>query len=408
MSYYSPFSGPFSVYPVPSPPVIVTEPDTDDTIDIGSASKRYKTSYIVDMISTTTETGTLTATTVNTAGLSATTGTITTLTATTVNTTGLAATTINLNGTDLTTELSTVVSCTHPTVVTDHVVVWQTGSSPFLVKDTGIVSNNVVQTDGSVISLHHIPHQTLNGTQLVVQDSGLSSTSVVIGSGATTAGHLASFSNTTATGIDDSTIDEATVVINTGTSTTGNVAVFTDGSGKIIQDGGPLPTPIPPTVQAIFSLNLANPVTVTNTTAYSTVLAPGLGSLTIAPNQTQAGSMFLIYGSSRANINAATSVTFSLTIDNQQTGPTYTSAGGAGGLQFNHEIRLFLDAAETTAFLDWIISSPAFTPPIVFQVPHPASWDSTVSHVLDFQVQWSIADPGNQISNQSFLIQQSF
>ena len=48
MTYFSPFVGPYSNFPVPDN-VIVQEPNLDNTIEIGRPSKRYKTIYVAEV-----------------------------------------------------------------------------------------------------------------------------------------------------------------------------------------------------------------------------------------------------------------------------------------------------------------------------------------------------------------------
>lgn len=67
MSYYSPFTGPFTPVPIPTE-VIVQVPDVDNDVEIGRPTKRYKTIYVTDVKSTDVETDNLDVTDVAVSG----------------------------------------------------------------------------------------------------------------------------------------------------------------------------------------------------------------------------------------------------------------------------------------------------------------------------------------------------
>lgn len=162
-------------------------------------------------------------------------------------------------------------------------------------------------------------------------------------------------------------------------------------------------------VRSIFSLFPTGPVNITNTTVISTVLGPGLGSLSFAPHSTQGGTVLQLTGSTRANIKDGDAVQFFLVNGSDiGSGPTYTNSSGGdqGGLQLHHTITVYI-LANFDVFLDWTMASSDLTDPQVFQSP-ASMWDIAAANTLDFQVQWSVADPGDEIYCQSMLVTQSF
>lgn len=174
MTYYSQFTGPFSPFPIP-PSVIVTVPATDNTIDIGAPTKRYKAEYVVTVHTTDVETSTLTAST------------------------SITTPAITLNGVDLATEINAKADGPGSSVA-GNIATWadaggenlaDSGVAPssFLLKSGGTMTgdldmagfqlsnlNNVTGVVGAInfqstldMNTHNIDHvQTLTATTSVV------------------------------------------------------------------------------------------------------------------------------------------------------------------------------------------------------------------------------------------------
>jgi hypothetical protein len=130
--------------------------------------------------------------------------------------------------------------------------------------------------------------------------------------------------------------------------------------------------------------------------------------LTLIGGSTQGGTLLKFYGASRADILNGSAVTFALTFASSVSGPTYTNSSGSSqlGIQFNHNINLWITGSGVV-FVDWVISSPVFSAPIVYQTP-TSTWNVVVSNTIDFQVQWSVASASNQIIQQYLILEQLF
>lgn len=376
MTYYSPFTGPFSPFPIPSN-VLLTEPATDNTIDIGTPTKRYRRSYIVDMVSTTSETGTLTATTVHTTGLTSTTGTITTLTASTVNTTGVNATT------------GSITTLTAPTLTTTTI----NGAAATYLVEYGATSPT---TTGNVTTFINPPVPGTGNSAYTIIDSGIPLNEIVKVSSS-----FPLVSEKLAMGfgpdsVRDSQIVAADVVTCTGTSTTGNLCKYTSTTGRVIEDAGintsQILTGNYPSTQFVTRLYQQIDVMFVGNTITETSITAGavhLGTLVVPAGRKKVGTSVRLQAYVRIDTGGDT-VIFNVKCNGNVLATSVAIGGGMGVLDF---FALLTSATENTNSLATNVNGSVFTNN-QFAV---TGWDVAGASTFDITATWSAADPGDNL-----------
>ena len=203
MTYYNQSTGPFSPFPVPSN-VILTVPNSDNTIDIGTSTKRYRTLYATDVKNTTLETTTITATTLNS------------------------------------NPIANLVS--NPGTSTGPNLPHYADSTGKVLEDTGIDSHSVVTLSGSAPGAGHVALWTgTSGPGVNIQDSSINSVDIVKNPLHTSvANNLASFTNLGGIVIQDSGVPSTAVVQNNTVtpSVDKHIVRFVGTSGLSVADAG--------------------------------------------------------------------------------------------------------------------------------------------------------------------------
>lgn len=278
------FLGPFAPYPIPSN-VIVTEPVSDNTIDIGTSIKRYRTLYATDVKTTTIETATVTAST------------------------SITTPALTVNGQDVQTEINARAS--GPLSSTAGHLTSFSDTSGLVLSDSGIPQANVVQGPSSATNGNLTVFSGSTGKQIA--DGGNLLTYLapyVQGPGSSVSTNLPRFADTTGKLLADSGISSTSLVTSTGTATTSNLASF-GASGQVIQDSTILSTQVctTPGFQMTGAINMQgnNLKQVQNLTGWTTPgaigtnLLPGftnmyLNNVAYCQNAMNAGGLPIGYG----------------------------------------------------------------------------------------------------------------
>jgi hypothetical protein len=412
MAYYSPFVGPFSQFPIPSN-VIVAEPASDNTIDIGTATKRYRSLYATDVKTTSIECSTITASTsISVPSLTATTATITTLTATTGSVNGHPIA-VNTGGTSVSGNLVSFSDTT--------------GND---LKDSGVASTAVVTGPGSSTNGNLAVFNGTGGTQL--SDGGTLSTFLAaylpltggtltgdVSLGTHTiggfAGNFTNMSNTSllthgiAVSGGNITVGGISTIQNAGgTSVAGNLPKYSDTTGDNLTDSGRSVTSFPFT---FFSLSPYEQVTISNSNTQVTLLGTGNGSLTIPANTTRTGSFIEMNGRARiGQILTGSTFTIQVMVNGVAlpgAGTAWSATGGASAVKFDLAAKLWLDTGN--CFLDVIITdNHNATGPLLGGAAEIAAWDPTIANTLDLQGAFSVASASNNLVWETFTAKLSF
>lgn len=536
MTYYSPFTGPFTPYPPLPDNVIVTVPAVDNAIDIGTSVKRYRNLWATDVHSTSVETTTVQADTMTLGGndlqttLDTKAGTIGSFGPGRLLSSNDSIGTIQDSGINQTSVATTAGT---PFVVGHLVSASQIGGGG-QIQDGGIdpltvvihsgsfVNNHVVQSSGTtgVVSDSGIAIPSLalqsgafvnnnvlssSGTTGTIQDSGIASTALAQKSGAFVSGNILSSSGTTGT-MQDSTIASTAVALKTGafvnnrvltssgttgtiqdsgvllsavmqqtgSFSSGNIVVANGPSGPFsdsllaantvakktgafvnnnalssnsttgtIQDAGYLANSVviksgsttvgnfpqfttgsPTTVldsglnlssftRNIFSLTPPHPVTISNSAAMTSLLGPGLGSLTFASLSTQNGTILQLRAMTFGGMAALASVTFRMTIGGATiTTPAISTVGAAPNVGFMHSalIQIHSSGGSTFSIIWNVTTSNSNVTGVAVANEGPAGnpWDKTAVNSIDFLAQFGGASASNTMQLDSLVCQQCY
>lgn len=360
MGFYSPFTGPFSPYPIPGN-VLLTEPVSDNTIDIGTSTKRYKTLYATDVKTTSLSTATITAGT------------------------SISTPDIELDGDDLGTTLSSLQTEIEAKV--EGVGVSVVGNVPRFadttstqIEDTGrnsaylVSTNSLSSGDNNVVIWGDI-------TGTVVKDPGIPSGLLVLGADPPTTafGNIATFKSPTSTTYE-------------------------------IEDSG-----VPHTFlcRGLFSLNPPDPVNVTNTTTPTSVLGPGTGSLTVNGSTFIPGTKIRVRALTRGDVATTGALTFSLQFTNgasevNSINSTWTNdtLGPLGGNWWSHEIE-FSITADLNIYGSWQLYSTSGTL-VTNEMFGEGGFVDDGDNTFDFLVTWNTATTGNSASCKNFSLERLF
>lgn len=416
MTFYSPFTGPFSSFPLPSN-VILTEPATDNTIDIGTSTKRYKTLWSTDVHTSTVEADTVTTNDLQTS----------TLEAAGITMTG----DIDLNshnligvGEVLTTADNVVISSGGLSITGGLIVA--IGSNVIAVNDTTVVGRDAAANTGSDQSAVYGGGASSNGPNGTVVGWGASipdgSNNIAIGAQSSAGGALqdvcmalgpqavanqvgtisigASATTTApqaiAIGWGSSNANAHTVIL--GDTSVGDISPQQAGcnlgqyfpignlyaNGRLFTAGNPV---------TFLSFGQFSTVALSNTTAVTSLTTGSsqVGSL-ILP-LTSPGTQMVMSANMTASAVAGATLTFSLYINN------------ALALALN-AIAIPITSTILTVTLDMAVRSTAMTifaqPILPGVVPNPTAatiaYDPTISNTFDLRAAWSAANAANTVS----------
>lgn len=261
MTYQNPFLGPFIpvVWPAIPSNVIVTVPDSDDTIDIGTSVKRYRNLYATD---------------VHTTSLEATTITATTMSLTTLSTKTVA---------DL---------VTGPASATSGNLAIYNGTTGKIISQSGKSAADVVVGPASVVAGNIAEFSDPTGKH--IGDSSVAITDVVLGPASAVDGHVTLYDGTSGKLIKDSGTPFSDVVVLTdlddlvtgpASAVNNNLTSFDGTSGKLVKDSGLAASSFAGLTRLLFSQ--AEDAKVSGTTSETSVLLGSAvyGSTTVAAPQ---------------------------------------------------------------------------------------------------------------------------
>ncbi len=186
-----------------------------------------------------------------------------------------------------------------------------------VVKDSGILSTNVVQGPASAVNNDVCSFDLTSGK--LIKDSGILSTNIVQGPASAVNNDLCAFDSTSGKLIKDSGVLSTNIVTNTGTGAVGNIPSFV--SDKVIQDSGIAATNLflaDGTVNATGNFNM-NAKEITGIAALrptATNLLFGTGASSTSLRDTVIGNTNAIIGSSNDTISVGSNMTIGSNIAN--------------------------------------------------------------------------------------------